>query len=190
MEIRKFCTFIEDINSEMDKSDGRLLRKVAVAAIMKNPFSGRYEQDLSLLVEESRTIAAQISEIALGAMGMYEIESYGKGAIVGINGDIEHGVAMLTSEFGNVFREKIGGGKAWITSTKKRAMPGSTIDIPLAHKDALYVRSHYDGMSITLHDAPLPDEIAIFCCVANRGRLNARSGGLVTADIIGEDGLF
>ena len=80
-----------------------------------------------------------------------------------MNGEQEHGVAMLTTVFGNVMRDAAGGGKAWISSFTKRAAPGATIDIPLAHKDALYVRSHYDGITITLPDAPLPDEIAIIC---------------------------
>ena len=87
-------------------------------------------------------------------------ESYGKAAIIGMNGEQEHGVAMLTTVFGNVMREAAGGGKAWISSMTKRAAPGATIDVPLAHKDALYVRSHYDGMTITLHD----------CSIAGRDR--------------------
>ena len=95
-----------------------------------------------------------------------------------MNGEQEHGVAMLTTVFGNVMRDAAGGGKAWISSLTKRAAPGATIDIPLAHKDALYVRSHYDGITITLPDAPLPDEIAIICAYANRGRPNHRVGGL------------
>ena len=115
-------------------------------------------------------------------------ESYGKGAIVGLNGEQEHGVAMLTTVFGNVMRDAAGGGKAWISSMTKRAGPGAGIDIPLAHKDALYVRSHYDGIRMTLPDAPLPDEIAIICAYANRGRLNSRVGGLAK-DIKGVDGL-
>ena len=94
-----------------------------------------------------------------------------------MNGEQEHGVAMLTTVFGNVMRDAAGGGKAWISSFTKRAAPGATIDIPLAHKDALYVRSHYDGITITLPDAPLPDEIAIICAYANRGRPNHRVGG-------------
>ena len=82
-----------------------------------------------------------------------------------MNGEQEHGVAMLTTVFGNVMRDAAGGGKAWISSFTKRAAPGATIDIPLAHKDALYVRSHYDGITITLPDAPLPNEIAIICAL-------------------------
>ena len=106
-----------------------------------------------------------------------------------INGEQEHGNAMLTTVFGNVMREAIGGGKAWISSMTKRAAPGASIDIPLAHKDALYVRSHYDGMTLTLPDAPQPNEIAIIAVYATRARPNQRVGGLSAAEIKGEDGL-
>jgi hypothetical protein len=115
--------------------------------------------------------------------------SYGKAAVVGINGEQEHGNAMLTTVFGNVMREAAGGGKAWISSMTKRAAPGAAIDIPLAHKDALYVRSHYDGMTLTLPDAPQPNEIAIIAVYATRGRPNQRVGGLSASDIKGQDGL-
>lgn len=189
MEIRKSFTVIEEINSEMGKTDGAPLRKVGSIAIVKNPYVGQYKQDLSHLIEESKEIAHFISKRAVEAMGDYPVESYGKAAVVGIDGEQEHGVAMLTSVFGNVLREAVGGGKAWISSMTKRASAGITIDVPLAYKDAVYVRSHYDGMSLTLHDAPLPDEIAVICCVANRGRLNARVGGLTVSEVKGEDGL-
>jgi len=98
-------------------------------------------------------------------------------------------IALLTTVFGNVIRDAVGGGIAWISSFTKRAAPGATIDIPLAHKDALYVRSHYDGITITLPDAPLPDELAIIVAFANRGRPNHRVGGLAAENIKGIDGL-
>ena len=122
-------------------------------------------------------------------LGPHKPESYGKAAIIGMNGEQEHGVSLLTTVFGNVMRDAAGGGKAWISSLTKRAAPGSTIDIPLAHKDALYVRSHYDGITITIHDAPLPNEIAVICGYASRGRPNHRVGGLAANEIKGIDGL-
>jgi hypothetical protein len=109
--------------------------------------------------------------------------------VIGVAGEQEHGVAMLTTVFGDVLRDAVGGGQAWISSLTKRAAAGATIDIPLAHKDALYVRSHYDGITITLPDAPLPDEIAVICAIANRERVNHRVGGLLKQDIVGKDGL-
>jgi hypothetical protein len=97
---------------------------------------------------------------------------------------------MLTTVFAAPLREAVGGAAAWIPSFTKLAAPGSAIDVPLAHKDALYVRSHYDGVSITLpSDAPAADEVALIVCLANRGRLNARVGGLAAKDIVGKDGL-
>jgi hypothetical protein len=96
---------------------------------------------------------------------------------------------MLTTVFGNEMRAAAGGGKAWISSLTKRAAPGASIDIPLAHKDALYVRSHYDGITVTLPDAPLPDEIAIIAAYASRGRPNHRVGGPKASEIKGQDGL-
>ena len=189
MLIRKVVTLVDEARQEAGRPAGTPLRKVAAAAIIGNPFAGRYQDDLSSLVEASAALGKEISEIARSAMGPYQVESYGKAAIIGLSGEQEHGVALLTTVFGNVMRATAGGGAAWISSFTKRAGPGSTIDIPLAHKDALYVRSHYDGISITLPDAPLPDEIAIICAYANRGRLNHRVSGLSSHDIKGRDGL-
>lgn len=189
MLIRKIITLIDEARHEAGRAGEPPLRKVAAAAIVGNPFAGRYQDDLSSLVESSAALGKEISEIALAAMGGYPVESYGKGAVIGLSGEQEHGVALLTTVFGNVIRETAGGGIAWISSLTKRAAPGATIDVPLAHKDALYVRSHYDGISIMLPDAPLPDEIAIICAYANRGRMNHRVGGLPSDKIKGLDGL-
>lgn len=189
MEIRKFFTAIEDIIAEAGQCAPEPLRKVAVVAIIKNPYAGKYEPDLKPLVDASADLARRMTTLAVKAMEGRRIESYGKGAVVGLHGEQEHGVALITTAFGNVVRDGAGGGRAWISSMTKRAAPGVTIDIPLAHKDALYVRSHYDGMSITLHDAPLPNEIAVVCCYANRARLNHRVGGLAHDQIVGQDGL-
>jgi len=165
------------------------LRKVAVTAVIKNLFANRYEANLGPLIDASAEIGREMAELARAAMRPYQAVSYGKGAVVGTAGEQEHGVAMLTTVFGDVLREFAGGGKAWISSVTKRGPAGTSIDVPLAHKDALYVRSHYDTMTVTLPDAPLADEIAVVCCYANRGRLNARVGGLRAEDIVGEDGL-
>jgi hypothetical protein len=189
MNIRKTVTFVEEMFNEAGRSSEPPLRKVAVAAVVKNPFAGGYVEDLSALTEESVELGRQVCKIALAAMGPYPIESYGKAGLVGLAGEQEHAVAMLTTVFGNVLREAAGGGKAWISSMTKRVSPGETLDVPLAHKDALFVRSHYDGVTLTLHDAPLPDEIAVIAAFANRGRLNHRVGGLAARDIKGEDGL-
>ncbi len=189
MQIKRTFTFIENIDAEAGQRIDPPLRKIAVAAVIDNPFAGRFERDLGPLTEASAGIARHICQLAVSLLSPHKVASYGKAAIIGSNGEQEHGVAMLTTVFGNVMREAAGGGKAWISSLTKRAAPGATIDIPLAHKDALYVRSHYDGITVMLPDAPRPDEIAIICAYANRGRPNHRIGGLAASEIKGIDGL-
>ena len=189
MQIRKILTFVDEARSEAGQQAQTPLRKVAAVAVVTNPFAGRFEPDLSALVEASAAVGREVSAIAIALLRPYAAESYGKGAIVGLAGEQEHAVAMLTTVLGNVLRDAAGGGKAWISSMTKRAGPGVSIDIPLAHKDALYVRSHYDGITLTLADAPLPDEIAVICAYANRERLNSRVGGLAKDKIKGIDGL-
>ena len=190
MKTRKIITAIEDIYSEGGHAADPPSRKVAVIAVVENPYSGKpYQDDLSPLTEASEALGRKITTMAADAMKPYAIESYGKASVVGTAGEQQHGSAMVTTIYGNVMREAAGGGAAWISSTSKRMEAGGIIDVPLAHKDALYVRSHYDTMTIMLPDAPLPNEIAIICCYANRGQLNARVGGLKGGDIKGENGL-
>jgi hypothetical protein len=190
MKIRKLFTCVEETFTEMDQARDEPLRKVAVVAVVVNPHAGKgYVEDLSDLTDASTAIGETIAAMGVEQMKPYTVDSYGKAALIGLNGEQEHGAAMLTTVYGNAMREAVGGGKAWVSSMTKRARPGEIIDIPLAHKDALYVRSHYDGMTVMVPDAPLPDEIAIICCFANRGRLNHRVGGPRKEDIIGEDGL-
>ena len=186
---RVIYTFIEHKMQEAGQDAEIPLRKVAIAAVVKNPCAGTYVERLQPLIDASAALGAELSKAAVQALAPYKAESYGKAGIVGLAGEQEHANALLTTTFANPFREAVGGGKAWISSFTKRAAPGATIDIPLACKDALYVRSHYDGMSITLHDAPQPDELVIILCLANRGRLNARVGGLRFEDLKGQDGL-
>lgn len=190
MKTRKIVTAVEDIYSEAGQETDIPLRKVAVTAVVRNPYAGQpYQEDLSSLTEASEALGAKITAMAREAMAPYAIESYGKASVAGTAGEQQHGSAMVTTIYGNVMRDAAGGGAAWISSTSKRMAAGGIIDVPLAHKDALYVRSHYDTMTVLLPDAPLPDEIAIICCFANRGQLNARVGGLAAGDIKGEDGL-
>ena len=166
------------------------LRKVAVVAVINNPFAGHgYVEDLSALTDASVELGTTIAEMGASQMAPYTVDSYGKAALIGTAGEQEHGVACLTTVYGNVLRDAVGGGKAWISSMTKRVRPGEHVDIPLAHKDALFVRSHYDGMTIMVPDAPLEDEICVICCFANRGRLNHRVGGPSKEDIVGNDGL-
>ncbi|WP_158899176.1 amino acid synthesis family protein [Burkholderia sp. L27(2015)] len=182
LQIVAFHTVVQDHLQQHAAFDDTPLRKVAVAAIVKNPHAGRFAADLSAMIEDSEALGAKLAEMARSAMGEYPVESYGKGGIVGTDGEQEHANALLTTVFATPLRAALGG-TAWISSFTKCAASGESIDVPLAHKDELYVRSHYDGMSVTLPGAPMPDEIAVIFCVANRGRLTARVGGLKANEV-------
>jgi Amino acid synthesis len=190
IEIRRLLSFVDHKQVEAGRRHEQPLRRVAAVAIVANPYAGRYVEDLSELVEASVEVGVVLARLAVEAMGSHPIESYGKGGVVGLGGELEHSNAMLTTTFAAPLREAVGGALSWVPSFTKLAAPGSTIDVPLAHKDALYVRSHYDGVSVALpSDAPAADEVALIVCLANRGRLNARVGGLASKDIAGKDGL-
>ncbi len=189
LEVRKWVLWLEEVEREMGRADGGPpLRKVASCAVLTNPYAGRYVEDLGDLVKSSAALAELLCQRAVQAIGDGP-ESYGKAALVGMAGDQEHANAFLTTVFGDVLRKYAGGGKAWIPSMTKRAGPGAAIDVPLAFKDALYVRSHYDGVTVSIADVPAADEVVVIAAYANRGRLNARLGGLAKQEARGEDGL-
>lgn len=189
--IRKwFCWSEETYYSEMGgKVDGEPVRKFLVAAAIKNPFANTVGENLDEVIIPSDELGRMFGERILATTGGVELQSYGKACIVGTSGEYEHGNALLTARFADPVREAIGGGKSWVPSTGKRGAPGTAIDVPLAHKDALYVRSHYDTITASFGDAPSPDEVLIIFAVATRGRPNARVGGLAAADVKGMDGL-
>lgn len=190
LDIRRLLSFCDHREVEAGRRHALPLRRVASVAVLGNPYTGRYVEDLTAAIEASAEVGRVLAKLAVELMGPYKIESYGKGGVVGLGGELEHANAMLTTVFAAPLREAVGGAEAWIPSFTKLAAPGSAIDVPLAHKDALYVRSHYDGVSITLpSDAPAADEVALIVCLANRGRLNARVGGLAAKDVVGKDGL-
>jgi len=189
--IRKWYSLVEDclLNESGVADDLGPLRRVVVAAAIQNPYSGRYEENLPLIVACSPGLGAEFGRRVVAAMGGLNVESYGKAALVGTSGEMEHGNAFLTTAFADPVRAALGGGKAWIPSTGKRAAMGSSIDIPLACKDALYVRSHYDTITATFSDAPAPDEVVVIFAAASRGRIRARLGGVKFSEITGSDGL-
>jgi hypothetical protein len=191
MQIRKWFAFSEEVltNESGQPADGPALHKVAVATVVDNPYAGRFSQQLNLLIDPSARLGVEFGRRIVVLLGGNRAESYGKACIVGLEGEYEHGNALLTTAFADPVRDALGGGKAWISSTGKRGAPGTTIDVPLAHKDALYVRSHYDTMTLTFSDAPMPREIVVIVAVATRGRLHARLGGLKASDVKGQDGL-
>jgi hypothetical protein len=189
LNIRKWLTFVDHKLEEAGQKADTPLRKVSIVAIVRNPFLGGYKHDLSEGIAASEELGAIFASRLLEAFSGYEIQSYGKAGIVGTDGEQEHANALLSSLFADPIRAVIGGGKSWIPSVTKVAAPGTLIDVPLAAKDALYVRSHYDAMTICIPDGPLADEVALIFTIANRGRINARVGGLKFEDLKGVDGL-
>lgn len=189
--IRKWYLQIEDsLAGETGQgADGAPLRKIVIAAAIHNPCAGQYVADLSALVGPSPHLGAEFGRRIREAAAGQTIESYGKACLVGMDGEYEHGNAFLTNPAANPIRDALGGGKSWVPSTGKRGGPGTVIDIPLAHKNALYVRSHYDTVSAMFNDAPNRDELLIVWAFATRGRLNARLGGLQASEVKGLDGL-
>lgn len=183
LTIRRTCVIIGDKNEEAGRVIQVPQRKVAVVAVVKNPCLGGYVEDLSELVAASVPLGEIMAEMAREALGSHAVQSYGKGGIVGLLGEQEHANALLTTAFATPFRKMIGGAEAWISSMTKVAAPGTLIDIPMNHKDDVYVRSHYDGMSLVLPDGPMPDEVAVVFCLASTGRLNARVGGLTHEEV-------
>ena len=190
-QIRKWQTHIEDVltNENGRHADGEPLRKIVIAAVILNPFAGRSVEDLSEVVNASPALGHEFARRIRQLLGDDKVESYGKACVVGADGEYEHGNAFLTSVFADPVRDAVGGGKAWVPSTGKRGGINTVIDIPLAHKDALYVRSHYDTVTVTFADAPNRDEVVIAFAFASRGRLHARLGGIKAAEIQGQDGL-
>jgi Amino acid synthesis len=185
---RKLHTIIDEVRSESGIVDEPPLRKVAVAAVIANPHAGRHGDDLAEMIAWGASLGTWLGGLATSALGSPAV-AYGKGGIAGMGGEQEHVVALLTTSFGDALRHAVGGGQAWISSATKRGAPGTVIDIPLAHKDALYVRDNYDALEVRVPDAPMPDELVVIAAVANRGRLLARCGGLAANEVQGQDGL-
>jgi hypothetical protein len=189
--IRKWFLQIDDTLATESGAlcDGAPLRRIVIAAALHNPYAGRFEADLSAFIGPSPMLGEEFGRRIVAAAAGQPIESYGKACLVGIDGEYEHGNALLTNPAANPVRAALGGGKAWVPSTGKRGVPGTAIDVPLAHKDALYVRSHYDTVTVSFPDAPNRDELLVIWAFATRGRLQARLGGLRAANIKGQDGL-
>ena len=187
MKIRKLVTVVEEILSDGGRPARRPLKKVAAVAVLENPFAGRYVDDLAQLVDAGEELGALLSKRATEALGA-PAESFGKAAIVGELGELEHAAALLHPKLGAPLRAAIGGGKAIIPSAKKLGGPGTTIDVPLHFKDAVFVRSHYDAMEVRLPDAPRANEIVLAIVVTDGGRPHPRVGGLTKDEAKKEDG--
>ena len=192
IKIRKFYTHVEEINSDGEKEiNGKQHKRVAICAVIENPFAGKYVEDLELLSDWGAYIAPVLVEKGLAAAGLKpeDVESYGKGVIVGSNGELEHAAAIMHPKLGKPFRNAIGRGLALIPSNKKVGGMGSTLDIGLNHKDAAFIRSHFDSMEIRIPDAPRTNEIVLGLVITNCGRPHPRVGGLTVDQAKFEDGL-
>lgn len=185
-QVRRWLTVREEVISDGGPPVDRALRKVAVVAVIANPYAGRWSRPLDGLVEGSKELAVELVARAKEALGT-EAESCGKAAIVGVDGEQEHGVACLTTPFGDALRDGIGG-TTWVTSNTKVGPAGAAIDVPLAYKKALFVREFYDTITVSVPGAPRPGEIAVIVALADQGRVHSRLGGLAKADAKG-DGL-
>jgi hypothetical protein len=190
-KIRKIVTVVEETRSELGRVVDPPTRRAASIAVIENPFAGRYVEDLQELIDIGEELGGLLAEYAVNALGIEgpRAESYGKAAAVGENGELEHAAALLHPKLGTPVRKVLGKGAALIPSSKKRGGPGVALDIPLGHKDAAYVRSHFDGMEVRVADAPRANEIMVAVAVTDSGRPLPRVGGLMKDQIKGEDGL-
>ncbi len=191
MNIRKIVTTVEDTHLEMNKKISPPTRRAASTAVIENPFAGRYEEDLDLLMTIGEELGGMLGQKCVAALGIdpKDAESYGKAAMVGENGELEHAAAILHPKLGKPLRTAVEKGAALVPSSKKMGGMGQPLDVPLGHKDAAYVRSHFDAMEVSINDAPRANEIMVSVVVTDSGRPLPRVGGLEAADAEGKDGL-
>jgi hypothetical protein len=189
--IRKLLTIIEETHREGTEDIRPPTRKAAAIAVISNPYAGHHAPNLDELIEVGEMLGGLLGERAVRALGIRpdQAHSYGKAAIVGEDGELEHAAAILHPKLGAPLRAAVEKGAALVPSSKKRGGMGTAIDVPLGHKDAAFVRSHFDAMEIRVHDAPRRDEIVVAVVVTDSGRPSPRIGGLAVHEIVGKDGL-
>jgi hypothetical protein len=189
--IRKIGVWIEETHAEGGRAINPPTRKAMAAAVIENPYAGQYVEDLSVLIDIGAELGGLLGKKAVAALGIapHEVQSYGKAAMVGENGELEHAAALLHPKMGAPLRLAVDKGAALVPSSKKRGGMGQDLDIPLGHKDAAYVRSHFDGVEIRFNDAPRANEILVAIAVTDSGRPLARVGGLRHDEAGGKDGL-
>jgi Amino acid synthesis len=189
--IRKLVVTVEETHSEMQQKLAKPTRRALAMAVIDNPFAGRYQQDLSALMTIGEELGALLGSRCVSALGIVPsaAHSYGKAAIVGEAGELEHAAAILHPRLGAPLRLAVEKGAALVPSAKKLGGMGTAIDVPLGHKDAAFVRSHFDAMEARVQDAPRANEIVVCVVVTDSGRPLPRIGGLAVSEIKGEDGL-
>ena len=201
-KIRKIVTNLEEVFFEggadmpVETNSGRQsIKTVSVAAVIKNPYAGKWEPDLSELTEYGEYLGDLLTKKGAELLGAENVETYGKGCIVGLDGELEHSSAMLHPKSGKTIRAAIGGGKSIIPSNEKVGPVGAELDISLHFKDAAFVRTHYGSFAVRVPDAPKCDEIVMAVVLADAGRPHAlvngagRIGGLQKSEAKCEDGM-
>ena len=190
-KIRKLVVLVDETRIEMGKTIEPPTRRAVAMAVIENPFAGRYEQNLDALMVIGEELGGLLGEKCVQALGITpaQAESYGKAAIVGEAGELEHAAAILHPKLGAPLRKAVEKGAALVPSSKKMGTVGTAIDVPLGHKDAAYVRTHFDAVEARVSDAPRANEIVVAVAVTDSGRPLPRVGGLTKHDIKGEDGL-
>ncbi|SDI90732.1 amino acid synthesis family protein [Lutimaribacter saemankumensis] len=190
VEIRKIATSLEEIHHEGGPRAEKPYRRAAIVAVIKNPYAGQYHADIQPFMEDLKPLGLMMAQRLVEMLGgdPSVVEGYGKGAIIGLGGEIEHG-ALWHAPGGYAMREVLGGSKAIVPSTKKVGGPGTRLDVPVTHTEASYVRSHFDSIEVGLNDAPRANEMAVVLVMTTGARVHNRAGGLAAEDIKGEDGL-
>jgi len=188
--VRKLVSSIEEIFHDGGPPPAVPLRRAWIAAVITNPFAGRYVTDIIPFMDHLKPLGLAMAERIVDGLGgdSSVVEGYGKGAIVGANGELEHG-ALWHAPGGYAMRERLGDAKAIVPSAKKVGAPGVRLDVPVTHINASYVRSHFDSVEVGIHDSPRADEMVVVLVMSTGGRVHARSGGLAVDDITGKDGL-
>jgi len=190
-DIRKLIVTVDEIRREMGREVKPPTRRAVAVAVVANPYAGRYSESLDELTAIGEALGGLLGARCVEALGIAPdaAESYGKAAIVGERGELEHAAAILHPKLGAPLRKAVGTGAALVPSAKKCGGPGTAIDVPLGHKDAAFVRSHFDAIEVRVPDAPRADEIVVAVAVTDSGRPLARVGGLQKGEIVGKDGL-
>ena len=189
--IRKLVIQVDETRQEMGQDITPPTRRAVAIAVIENPYAGRYSENLDELIAIGEELGALLGQKAVKALGIEpgQAQSYGKAAIVGENGELEHAAAILHPKLGAPLRAAVEKGAALVPSAKKRGTLGTAIDVPLGHKDAAFVRSHFDAVEARVSDAPRANEIVVAVAVTDSGRPLPRIGGLQVGEIKGEDGL-
>ncbi len=190
-KIRKLIVQVDETRIEMGKTITPPTRRAVAMAVIANPYAGGYSENLDQLIAIGEELGALLGERCVAALGISpaQAQSYGKAAIVGEGGELEHAAAILHPKLGAPLRKAVEKGAALVPSAKKMGTIGAAIDVPLGHKDGAYVRSHFDAIEARVHDAPRAGEIVVAVAVTDSGRPLARIGGLQANEVKGEDGL-